>query len=65
MKRKFFGGRNDSRLANDFVLLFQERDYAPTETVQSIMDGIIYIRFEPLIFGESSFIVPDTISSSI
>lgn len=28
MKRKFFGGRNDSRLADDFVFPFQERDYA-------------------------------------
>lgn len=30
-----------------------------------VSDGIIYFRFEPLIFGESSFIVLDTISSSI
>lgn len=46
MKRKFFGGRNDSRLANDFILLFQERDYVPAK----VLEGIISIK--PLIFGE-------------
>lgn len=49
MKRKFFGGRNDSRLANDFILLFQERDYAPPKQWK-VSETIISIK--PLIFGE-------------
>lgn len=30
VKRKLFGDRDDSRLADGFVLLFQEREYVPS-----------------------------------
>lgn len=30
VKRKLFGDRNDSRLTDGFVLLFQEREYVPS-----------------------------------
>lgn len=51
MKRKFFGGRNDSRLADDFVFPFQERDYARPKRWKVI--GEYYFDQADLIFRES------------